>query len=161
MTPHFNSLISTPVLPSLYPNLHPLTSFFTYFHPSPTSTCLYLLNSIPSPPPLTSSTCHSICYLHLKVRKTMADQFYLSLLTFDDLVEADSADSVLMIVSDTVWYVHAYNVCVLTWYAHACMQVCVLIRYAHACRCVCTHKVCTCMQGMHMHTVCVCLYVCT
>lgn len=45
-----------------------------------------------------------------QVRKTTADQFYVTLVTYDDIIDADVADEVIGILSETAWSA------VLVWY---------------------------------------------
>ena len=38
-----------------------------------------------------------------QVRKTTADQFYVTLVTYDDIIEVDVSDEVIGILSETAW----------------------------------------------------------
>lgn len=42
-------------------------------------------------------------FLTSQVRKTTADQFYITLVTYDDIIEAEVADEVIGILSETAW----------------------------------------------------------
>ena len=68
-----------------------------------------------------SGPCHGLC---LKVRKSTADQFYLCLMTFDDLVEEETVEEVTAILSETAW--------LEDWYDLLQVLMCV-------CVCVCLH----------------------
>jgi hypothetical protein len=38
-----------------------------------------------------------------QIRKTAADQFYITLVTYDDIIDAEVADEVISILSETAW----------------------------------------------------------
>ena len=43
------------------------------------------------------------CFLLYQIRKTAADQFYITLVTYDDIIDAEVADDVISILSETAW----------------------------------------------------------
>jgi len=45
-----------------------------------------------------------LCHRMASFRKTTADQLYITMVTYDDLVAPDVAEDVMTILSDTVWY---------------------------------------------------------
>ena len=42
-------------------------------------------------------------FLLFQIRKTAADQFYITLVTYDDIIDAEVADDVISILSETAW----------------------------------------------------------
>ncbi len=38
-----------------------------------------------------------------QIRKTAADQFYITLVMYDDIIDAEVADEVIGILSETAW----------------------------------------------------------
>ena len=39
----------------------------------------------------------------LQVRKTTADQLYITMVTYDDIIEEHASDGVIAVLSDTAW----------------------------------------------------------
>ena len=47
-----------------------------------------------------------VCYLCvLQVRKTTADQLYITMVTYDDIIDEEVSDDVISILSNTTWSV--------------------------------------------------------
>ena len=46
-----------------------------------------------------------LIFLSFQIRKTAADQFYITLVTYDDIIDAEVADEVIGILSETAWSV--------------------------------------------------------
>lgn len=117
---------------------------------------LLLCHNFPRVSPSPNSSHFALYRIPLQVRKSTADQFYVTLLTFDELLAVDVSDVVMELLSDTAWYnmhVHVHCMaCACRLFRYTCM-------YAHVSRdgCTCMYMcpgICMYMcpgMGVHVH----------